>query len=307
MRVKLNEKMVGHRILNKRSNNAKKENAKKFRYLSLNKKQKSNTKKVRENNIFTRFKKYISNIFRNKNKLASSYYLLLIGMFALATTSVVITTKAYGIFSKENYTVYGSIDNKGKNNNTDEKTNDKNIVEQSNQTNNIDTINKNAEQTAVAVSTKTNTSTKTNNTKVSSTPKVEPLVFSKPLSGQIIKPYSVDKVVYSKTLELWKTHNAIDISGQLGESVKSIERGLVEKVYEDSFYGFTIIIDHGQGYRSIYSNLDKEVLVKAKQNIKKGQSIGKVGNSSIGEIKDEPHIHFQLYKDSKLVDPTNIF
>lgn len=50
------------------------------------------------------------------------------------------------------------------------------------------------------------------------------MTFSKPLNGQIQKPYSIDKVIYSKTLELWKTHDGIDISSQIGENVKSIEK-----------------------------------------------------------------------------------
>ena len=110
-----------------------------------------------------------------------------------------------------------------------------------------------------------------------------------------------------KTLELWKTHDGIDISAQVGTSVKSIEKGTVEKIYEDSFYGFTVVIDHGQGYKSSYSNLDKSINIKEKQTISKGQIIGKIAKTSIGEIKDEPHLHFTLFKDNNNVDPTYIF
>ena len=133
------------------------------------------------------------------------------------------------------------------------------------------------------------------------------MTFSKPLNGQIQKPYSIDKVIYSKTLELWKTHDGIDISSQIGENVKSIEKGTVEKVYDDSFYGTTVVIDHGQGYKSSYSNLNSKVSVKEKQKVTKGQVIGKVSNTSIGEIKDEAHLHFTLFKDNNNVDPTYIF
>ena len=89
--------------------------------------------------------------------------------------------------------------------------------------------------------------------------------------------------------------------------MKSIEKGTVEKIYEDSFYGFTVVIDHGQGYKSSYSNLDKSINIKEKQTISKGQIIGKIAKTSIGEIKDEPHLHFTLFKDNNNVDPTYIF
>ena len=43
------------------------------------------------------------------------------------------------------------------------------------------------------------------------------------------------------------------------------------------------------------------------QPVTKGQVIGKVSNTSIGEIKDEAHLHFTLFKDNNNVDPTYIF
>ena len=48
----------------------------------------------------------------------------------------------------------------------------------------------------------------------------EKLVFSAPLKGEIQKMYSTDKVIYSKTLEQWKTHDGIDISADEGTEVK---------------------------------------------------------------------------------------
>ena len=81
----------------------------------------------------------------------------------------------------------------------------------------------------------------------------------------------------------------------------------MEKVYEDSFYGVTVVIDHGQGYKSSYSNLDSDVNVKVKETVTKGKVIGKISNTAIGEIKDDPHLHFTLIKDNQIVDPSYIF
>lgn len=135
----------------------------------------------------------------------------------------------------------------------------------------------------------------------------EKLVFTVPLIGEIQKMYSIDKVIYSKTLEQWKTHDGIDIAATIGKEVKSIERGIVEKIYNDSFYGMTIEIEHINGYRSVYSNLDGKVYVNVGESVVKGQKIGKVGNTSIGEYLDESHLHFMLFLNDVSINPTYIF
>ena len=135
----------------------------------------------------------------------------------------------------------------------------------------------------------------------------EKLVFAAPLKGEIQKMYSTDKVIYSKTLEQWKTHDGIDISADEGTEVKSIEKGIVDSVQNDSFYGTTIQIEHKSGYRSVYCNLDENVYVTVGESVVKGQKIGKVGNTSIGEYLDSPHLHFMLYLNDESIDPTYIF
>lgn len=135
----------------------------------------------------------------------------------------------------------------------------------------------------------------------------EKLVFSAPLKGEIQKMYSTDKVIYSKTLEQWKTHDGIDISADEGTEVKSIEKGIVDSVQNDSFYGTTIQIEHKSGYRSVYCNLDENVYVTVGESVVKGQKIGKVGNTSIGEYLDSPHLHLMLYLNEESIDPTYIF
>jgi murein DD-endopeptidase MepM/ murein hydrolase activator NlpD len=247
-----------------------------------------------------RIKKYFENFFRNKNKLSKGYYFLFIAMLCLSCGSIYIAKKTYNLFQKEDYVEYSSIN--------DAKTvSNENVVldSQDIKSNNVDTkkIEEQKNKTSNTSSTITNTKTTLKATKT----EVQKLVFSKPVNGEILKIYSIDKVIYSKTLELWKTHDGIDIKVSIGSNVKSIEKGNVEKVYDDSFYGTTVIIDHGQGYKSIYSNLSENVFVKNGQSVIKGKTIGTVGNTSIGEIKDDPHLHFELMKDNNIVDPSIIF
>ncbi len=133
----------------------------------------------------------------------------------------------------------------------------------------------------------------------------EKLVFTRPVDGEIQKMYSVDKVIYSKTLSQWKTHDGLDITGN--SDVKAIEKGVVDEIYVDSFYGKTIVIEHINGYRSQYSNLDENTYVNVGESVVKGQKIGKVGNTSVGEYLDEPHLHFMLFLNDKSINPTYLY
>lgn len=329
---------------NKKTNNniEKKSQAKNNRIINVKEKNIRYSRSGANKSYFKyKFKIYLENFFKNKQKIAKSYYVLLFFMLLLGILSVYITIKAYNSFSKEDYTtVFSNNDNIDSDSDSDNDNGNSNSNSNSNSTSNVDiyenkeqkdnSLNENnsnnkeaedenvktvkennkenskkIENTTLGETKNTKTDTSKKDEKKAEEVKIVPLSFSKPLDGKIIKPYSMDTVVYSKTLELWKTHDGIDIAGNIGDSVKSIERGTIKKIYDDSFYGRVIIIDHGQGYESMYGNLQEEVLVKEKQSVKKGQSIAKIGNTAIGEIKDESHIHFQLFKDSKSIDPTN--
>lgn len=236
----------------------------------------------------------VLDIFKNKFALNRSYYVLFVFMSMLAAVSVYTNFATTRKLNEESYAVFGN------NNLSDEVESSISEELQDATSNNIDTRNSQEVQT-VSVDKNTNTTQATSVKK----PSIVPLSFTKPIEGEIIKGYSVDKLLYSITLESWKTHDGVDIKAEIGKNVKSVEKGIVEKVYDDSFLGTTIIIDHGQGYKSIYSNLDTDVSVKEKQNITKSKVIGKVGKTSIGEIKDGSHIHFMLMLNNKVVDPTS--
>lgn len=238
-----------------------------------------------------------------KQTLPKSYYALLILMLGLAGFSVKLVKDANQEYMiEENYAVFNSKDNDitdvvNESNNNDSL--------QNNETSNIDTRGQVEEVSSVSSNDVINKVQEKINTVVQK--KEAPLVFTKPHKGEISKIYSSDKVIYSKTLEMWKTHDGIDIKGEIGDIVYSAERGTVEKVYEDAFYGITIVINHGQGYKTSYSNLNDDTLVNEGDTVKKSQKIGKIGATSIGEIKDAPHLHFMLYKNNVVADPTSIF
>lgn len=150
-----------------------------------------------------------------------------------------------------------------------------------------------------------NTNTEnTTNTKTEEPEEVLELSFQMPVEGEITKEYARDNLVYSNTLEEWTTHLGVDIKADKTSVVKSAEAGTVKSIKNDPRYGLTIVIEHNKEYQTVYSNLLSSEFVVEGEKVEKGQSIGTVGNTAAFEIADEPHLHFEILKNSIQEDPT---
>jgi len=127
--------------------------------------------------------------------------------------------------------------------------------------------------------------------------------FQAPLPGKILVDYSMDKLIYSKTLEEWRTHPGVDIAAPRGTVVCTIGDGVVLDIKKDPRYGITIVVEHDNGFKSIYANLATDDMVSPNQKVIAGDKISCVGNTAIFESAEPAHLHFELYKDEKVVDP----
>jgi len=172
----------------------------------------------------------------------------------------------------------------------------------SNTNKNILTTNKVTSTNAVSKTNKNSDNDKQNN---SSETKVE-LSFEKPVEGDIVKDFAMDNLIYSETLQEWTTHTGIDIKAEKTAVVKVAEAGTVKTIKNDPRYGLTIVVEHANGFQTVYSNLLTSEFVVEGEKVEKGQSLGTVGNTAAFEIADEPHLHFEILKDSVQVDP-NIY
>ena len=178
----------------------------------------------------------------------------------------------------------------------------------SNSTNTINTtnsVNTNNTQKNTVISNSTN-STITTNTENQKTETKKEWAFVKPVEGEIVKEYAKDNLIYSNTLQEWTTHTGIDIKADKTTVVKSAEEGTVKSIKNDPRYGLTIVIEHDEQYQTIYSNLLTSEFVVEGEKVEKGQAIGTVGNTAVFEIADEPHLHFEIWKDSLPIDPTTL-
>jgi Membrane proteins related to metalloendopeptidases len=122
----------------------------------------------------------------------------------------------------------------------------------------------------------------------------------------IIRSYSPTELECFVYPGEWRVHPGVDIAANPGFEVVAAYAGKVADVRNDNDYpggfGWTVEIDHGNGYKTVYSNLDENIAVKKGDTVKKGQKIGLTGNTSILEKTvsqddiTETHLHYEVLK-----------
>jgi murein DD-endopeptidase MepM/ murein hydrolase activator NlpD len=260
---------------------------------------------VGEKNIFKKPK------FFNKD---SFYVILFICLCIVAVAAVVITR------SNER-----NISNKlGDSKLTEEKkttqpNNEPTLIEEKRKGNTVPASNLPKQTTSNNPQNSTNNSTSTKKSQRSS---VVSFKLEKPVDGQIVKPFNDTKPLFNKTLNQWETHEGIDIEADLGTEVKAAADGKVLKIFKDdkivntinkTGFGVTVVVDHGNGYQTVYCNLAEDLKVKEGQKVTKGQVIVVVGDTSVRESVaiEGSHLHFMLLKKNGSeyvpVDPQKFF
>lgn len=96
-------------------------------------------------------------------------------------------------------------------------------------------------------------------------------------------------------------HNALDIAGPSGSPVVAADGGTVIMAKYNGNLGNCVIIDHGNGYKTLYAHNSK-LLVKQGQKVAKGERISLVGSTG---RSTGPHLHFEVHKNNKNVNPLN--
>lgn len=127
--------------------------------------------------------------------------------------------------------------------------------------------------------------------------------FVKPVEGETINIFSMDRLVYSNTLQEWVTHRGLDIKAEKKTEVKASKSGTIKSIKNDPRYGTSITIEHDGGFTTVYSCLLSTADLTEGESVEQGQVIGNVGNSGVFEVSDGMHLHFEILKDGEYVNP----
>ena len=135
----------------------------------------------------------------------------------------------------------------------------------------------------------------------------KPWKTGKPVAGDVIHDYAMDCLSYNETTRDWRAHDGVDYAAEADEPVKAAADGTVYTVYEDDFFGMTVVIRHADGYVTCYSSLGEDVCVAPGDTVTLGQTIGYAGCSALLETAMGDHIHFSVTKNGASVDPQAFF
>ncbi len=97
-----------------------------------------------------------------------------------------------------------------------------------------------------------------------------------------------------------RQHKGLDIARPSNYTIKATDNGtIIEAGYNNGGYGNKIVIDHNNGYTSVYGHLDS-INVSVGQVVQAGQAIGIMGNTG---HSTGTHLHFELYLNGELLNP----
>lgn len=131
------------------------------------------------------------------------------------------------------------------------------------------------------------------------------IVFGLPMNNcKILNDYFDNELVYNSSMNEWAVHLGMDISSE-DLSVFSVADGTVKSVDYDSLSGYSVKVEHKDGFVSVYSSLAENVKVKAGDSVKIGTKLGEASTTSGVEGGQDSHVHFSLYLKDKEVDPNN--
>ena len=122
--------------------------------------------------------------------------------------------------------------------------------------------------------------------------KAEAAMFSAPMRGAVTRSFDAPESSYDMAI--------VSLTGD--DSVMAIENGTVVGVQRAADGKGTIMMQHGEGYVSVYKQLG-EVLVRKGQHITSGTVIGRLTNPAVDDVAPSMELGFELWRDGTAVDP----
>ena len=109
---------------------------------------------------------------------------------------------------------------------------------------------------------------------------------------------------HNKTLNAYYEHVGIDFAATVGTEVYAVDAGTVESIYKDDLLsGTEIVVNHGDGLKTVYRFVTEAEGLKVGDKVAKGDVIATVAEANGDEYKDGAHLHFEILKNNKNVDP----
>lgn len=145
---------------------------------------------------------------------------------------------------------------------------------------------------------------KPNNEDTPNTPVVEVVSFIMPVvNGTLIKEYTDNTIVYSSTLGIYTGHMGMDFAGAEGAQVVAVYKGTVSEITTSYLTGTTVVVDHGNGIKTVYNSIEVNESLKQGDKVEKGSVLGVISTNNKQEYKDGAHLHFEVFENNEKISP----
>jgi murein DD-endopeptidase MepM/ murein hydrolase activator NlpD len=96
----------------------------------------------------------------------------------------------------------------------------------------------------------------------------------------------------------YEIHEGIDFKGPIGSPIVATADGTVKTSGYNGGYGYSVVIDHGYGYETLYAHMTKTA-VSAGSTVKRGEIVGYLGNTG---RSSGPHLHYAVYREGQAAE-----
>lgn len=98
-----------------------------------------------------------------------------------------------------------------------------------------------------------------------------------------------------------RQHKGIDFSAPIGTPIMAAGKGKVIKASYSKSFGNRVVIEHGNGYRTLYAHLKGFAKgIKQGSRVSQGQTIGYLGNTGLSTAR---HLHYEVHKNGRVINP----
>lgn len=123
-----------------------------------------------------------------------------------------------------------------------------------------------------------------------------------PVDGAVLRGFDTQELVLWETLDSWRTHTALDIAGEAGESVVCSADGKVKSSTWDELWGWRVTVDQADGRQVTYAGLESSV-VSIGESVTRGQTIGTLLEAIPCEAEIGAHLHLEVRHNGAAQDP----
>lgn len=108
----------------------------------------------------------------------------------------------------------------------------------------------------------------------------------------------------SITQRFYWYHPGLDIANRATPDVLAADSGrVIAAGWDGSGYGNRVIIDHGNGFKTLYGHMQQRLYVLEGQTVARGSAIGRMGSTG---RSSGPHLHFEVYKGGVRLNPLSV-